>query len=157
MGEIGWKWKRKWWLGQGFRKVSKEEKVSNVSKVKMRDKTEKGYHKLLLWQRFKEFVKLVYLLTEKLPDSENFGLKPQMRRGVVSVISNFVEGYLKYGKKDKIRFLEIALTSLQELEAQGEICRILNYWNDEDYETFDLKRGEVGFLLFRYTSKRKSL
>lgn len=78
-----------------------------------------------------------------------------MRRCIVSVISNFVEGYLKNSQKDKLRFLEIALTSLQELEAQGEICRILDYWNDNDYETFDQKRGEVGFLLFRYTSKLK--
>ena len=61
----------------------------------MRDKKEKGYHKLLIWQRLKEFIKLVYALTEILPKSEEFGLKPQMRRAVVSVISNFVEGYLK--------------------------------------------------------------
>lgn len=78
-----------------------------------------------------------------------------MRRCIISVVSNFVEGYLKHSKKDKTRFLEIALTSLQELEAQGEICRILNYWNEEDYELFDKKRGEIGFLLFRYSSKLK--
>ena len=116
----------------------------------MRDKKEKGYHKLLLWERLREFIKLVYLLTDKLPPGENFGLKSQMRRAVVSVISNFVEGYLKTSKKHKVSFLEIANTSLLELEAQGEICRILDYWKEEDYDLFDLKRGEVGFLLFRY-------
>lgn len=116
----------------------------------MRDKKEKGYHKLLLWERLKVFIKLIYSLTDKLPSSENFGLKPQMRRAVVSIISNFVEGYLKISKKNKINFLEIANTSLLELEAQGEICRILDYWKEEDYDLFDQKRGEVAFLLFRY-------
>ena len=119
----------------------------------MRDKSEKGYHKLLLWQRFKEFIKLVYFLTDKLPKSEEFGLKPQMRRAVVSVISNFVEGYLKTSAKHKISFLDISKTSLMELEAQGEICKILDYWTDEEYTVFDEKRGEVAFLMFQYTSK----
>ena len=116
----------------------------------MRNKEEKGYHKLLLWQRLREFLKLVYLLTDKLPESENFGLKSQMRRCMVSVISNFVEGYLKTSKKYKSSFLEISNTSLLELEAQGEICRILDYWTEENYGNFEQKRGEIGFLLFRY-------
>ncbi|MBI4990945.1 four helix bundle protein [Candidatus Gottesmanbacteria bacterium] len=127
--------------------------VSKVSKA--RDKREKGYHKLLLWQRFKEFIKLVYFLTEKLPKDEEFGLKPQMKRAIVSVISNFVEGYLKTSMKEKIRFNEIAKTSLQELEAQGEICLILGYWTMDDYDRFDEKRGEVAYLLFRYTAQIK--
>ena len=99
----------------------------------MRDKKEKGYHKLLIWQRLKEFIKLVYALTEILPKSEEFGLKPQMRRAVVSVISNFVEGYLKLSTKHKKSFMEIANTSLLELEAQAEICRILEYWTEDEY------------------------
>lgn len=119
----------------------------------MRDKEEKGYHKLLIWERLKDFLKLVYFLTSKLPKDEEFGLKSQMRRAIVSVLSNFVEGYLKTSKKHKASFLEIAQTSLQELEAQGEICRILDYWTEEDYDSFEVKRGEVGFLLFRYRSK----
>ena len=121
----------------------------------MRNKEEKGYHKLLLWQRLKEFVKLVYILTEKLPGGEKFGLISQMKRAVVSVISNFVEGYLKRSTKDKIRFIEIAQTSLMELEAQGEICRILDYWSEEEYDQFDRKRGEIAYLIFRYVSKLK--
>lgn len=122
----------------------------------MRDKREKGYHKLLIWQRLKEFLWLAYFLTSKLPKDEEFGLKSQMRRAVVSVISNCVEGYLKTSKKHKLSFLEIAQTSLQELEAQGEIYRVLNYWIEKDYDKFEEKRGEVGFLLFRYQSKLQS-
>ncbi|MCL6096213.1 MAG: four helix bundle protein [Patescibacteria group bacterium] len=123
----------------------------NVSKVS------KGYHKLLLWQRMTELVKLVYSLTDKLPKSEDFGLKTQMRRAAVSVVSNFVEGYLKTSQKHKLSFLEIAKTSLLELEAQAEVCKILNYWLEKDYQLFEQKRGEVGFLLFRYSSKLKSV
>jgi four helix bundle protein len=55
--------------------------------------TGKSYHKLVLWQRFKELLVIVYRLVELLPKSEEFGLKSQMKRAIVSVLSNFVEGY----------------------------------------------------------------
>jgi len=71
----------------------------------MKTEIEKGYHKLILRQRLKDLIKLVYLLTEKLPRSEEFGLKSQMRRATVSVLSNFVEGYLKTSVKHKINKL----------------------------------------------------
>lgn len=117
------------------------------------NKTEKSYHKLILWQKMKELLILTYKLTNKLPTSENFGLKSQMRRAVVSVISNFVEGYLKRSIKEKLHYMEISETSLLELEAQSEICLILQYWIDNDYNEFDKKRSEVGYFLYRYKSK----
>jgi four helix bundle protein len=121
----------------------------------MIDKTFKGYHKLILWTKLKELIKLTYELTDKLPRNEEFGLISQMRRAVVSVVSNFVEGYMKASKKEKSRFLEISETSLMELEAQSEICLILEYWTKEDYQLFDKKRSEVGYFLYRYKRSLK--
>lgn len=117
------------------------------------DKSEKSYHKLLVWQRLRDLLILTYKLTEKLPKSEEFGLISQMRRAIVSAISNLVEGYLKRSKKDKNRFMEIAETSLLELEAQSEICLILEYWTEDEYRSFDKKRSEAAYLLYRYKSK----
>ena len=120
------------------------------------DKAEKSYHKLILWQKFRELLLLTYKLTEKLPKSEDFGLKSQMRRAVVSVISNFVEGYLKKSQKEKFHFMEISETSLLELEAQSEICLMLEYWTENDYRIFDKKRSEAAYFLSRYKSKVNS-
>lgn len=64
--------------------------------------------------------------------------------------TTFVEGYLKSSKKDKNRFMEIAETSLMELEGQSEVCLMLGYWTNEDYEIFDKKRSEVSYFLYRY-------
>lgn len=119
----------------------------------MEDKTQKGYHKLLIWQRCKELLLLTYQFTESLPKTEDFGLKSQMRRANVSVISNFVEGYLKRSSKEKLHFMEIAEASLFELEAQSEICVMLNYWDQSQYDEFEKKRGETGYLLYKYKSK----
>ncbi|KKR63944.1 MAG: S23 ribosomal protein [Candidatus Curtissbacteria bacterium GW2011_GWA1_40_47] len=121
----------------------------------MVDKEEKSYHKTILWQKLKDLLLVTYKLTDKLPVSENFGLKPQMRRAIVSSISNFVEGYLKRSVKDKNRFMEIAETSLLELEAQSEICLMLNYWNEKEYQEFDRKRSLASYFLYKYKSKLK--
>lgn len=121
----------------------------------MIDKDTKSYHKTLVWQKMKYLLLITYKLTEKLPKSEEFGLKPQMRRAVVSAISNFVEGYLKRSIRDKNRFMEISETSLLELEAQSEICLLLSYWTKDDYEEFDKRRSLASYFLNRYKSKIK--
>lgn len=46
--------------------------------------------------------------------------------------------------------MEISETSLLELEAQSEICQILGYWTESQYELFDKKRAETGYFLYRY-------
>jgi four helix bundle protein len=117
------------------------------------DKLEKSYHKLIVWQKMRDLLLLTYKHTSKLPRNEDFGLTSQMRRAVVSVLSNFVEGYLKTSSKEKYHFLEIAETSLLELEAQSEICVLLNYWTEGDYQEFDKKRSETAYFLYRYTRK----
>ena len=117
------------------------------------DKTDKSYHKLIIWGKFRELLLLTYKFTESLPKSEDFGLKSQMRRAVVSVMSNFVEGYMKRSVKEKLHFMEIAETSLLELEAQSEICLMLKYWSEVHYIEFDKKRSEAGYFLYRYRSK----
>ena len=114
---------------------------------------EKGFRNLIVWKRMQELVVLVYELTKNLPPDEKYGLTSQMRRAVVSVLSNFVEGYLKRSKKEKLLYLERSGTSLLELEAQAEVCAALNYFSSKNYERFDSKRAEVGYLLHRYKSK----
>jgi four helix bundle protein len=122
----------------------------------MTDKTQKSYHKLILWQKMKELLLLTYKLTEKLPPSEQFGIISQMRRAIVFVISNFVEGYMKTSLKHKDSFMEISETSLMELEGQSEVCLMLEFWTNEDYELYDKKRSEVAYFLYRYRLSLKS-
>ena len=119
----------------------------------MGDKEQKSYHKTIVWQKLKDLLLITYKLTDKLPKAEEFGLKSQMRRAVVSAISNFVEGYLKKSTKEKLHFMEISQTSLLELEAQAEICLILSYWTEQDYEQFEEKRSLAGYFLHQYKSK----
>lgn len=111
------------------------------------EKANKGYHKLIVWQRARELVKLIYQLTESFPKAEEFGLKGQLRRASVSVVLNIVEGYRRSTTKDFLHFLNTADGSLSELEAALEICLDLHFLSEENYKILEVKRSEVGYLL----------
>jgi four helix bundle protein len=113
----------------------------------------KSYRKLIVWGKLKILLVITYELTNKLPRSEEFILRSQMRRAVISVLSNFVEGYLKRSTREKLHFLEIAETSLMELEAQSEVCLILKYWSEEESMRFEKVRGLAAYFLNKYRAK----
>ena len=113
----------------------------------LRDRTEKGYHKLLVWKKAREYVSLIYKITEQFPKSEEFGLKGQIRRVSVSVVLNIVEGYRRSSTKEFIRFIDIAQASLTEVEAILEIVLDLEYLNDDQYAELENSRSELAFLI----------
>ena len=92
-----------------------------------------SFKDLLVWQKAIVIVKEVYLLTQKLPEEEKFGLVSQMRRCSVSIPSNIAEGWGRNSTKSYIQFLRIARGSLFELETQLIICKELAFVADKTY------------------------
>lgn len=82
------------------------------------ERTVKSYRDLVAWQRARELVKEVYLLTASFPIGERFGLVSQMDRAAVSIPSNIAEGYGRSTTQDYLKFLRIARGSAYELETQ---------------------------------------
>ncbi len=89
---------------------------------------------LIVWQKAHNFVLEVYKLTENFPKSELFGLVSQFRRAAVSIAANIAEGYRKTGKRDKLRFLNMAQGSLEECRYYIILSKDLNYINIENRE-----------------------
>ena len=112
-------------------------------------KTEKGFRKLLVWQKAHQWVLLIYKLTEKFPKQEIFGLVSQMRRAAVSVAANMAEGYAAGGKGQFGRYLDIAQGSLAEVEYYLILALDLKYITQAEYEQNESLRAEIGFLLHR--------
>ncbi|MBI2593904.1 four helix bundle protein [Candidatus Daviesbacteria bacterium] len=107
----------------------------------------KGYHKLIVWQKARELVLLIYQYTENFPKSEEFGLKSQLRRATVSVMLTIVEGHRRKSKKDFLHFLNIAMASLTEVEAAWEICFDLKFINESIFKIVEDKRTELAIIL----------
>lgn len=83
------------------------------------------HKKLKIWEKSLILVKEIYLLTDKLPPEEKFGLSSQMRRAAVSILSNISEGASRSSQKERRRFYEISRSSLVELDTQIEILLTL--------------------------------
>jgi len=113
-----------------------------------------SYYKLTAFQKAKSLVLLVYKLTYNYPKAEQFSLVSQMRRAVVSIVANLVEGYSKGSTKEYIRFLNIAIGSATELKIYFEISLDLNYLNTENFNKAQNLLNEVFKLLYTY---KKSL
>jgi four helix bundle protein len=88
-----------------------------------------------------------------LPKDEVYGLTSQVRRCCVSIPSNISEGYGRKSTNDYIRFLQIAIGSLYELQTQLEICLNLKYLANTAFEDIHEQSREIERMLSSLISK----
>lgn len=94
------------------------------------------YKKLEIWQEAIELIKIVYQIVEKLPKTEEFNLKSQLKRAIVSVALNIAEGKNRKTAKDFAHFLNLSSASLAEVDAILCICIELGFL-EENVELSD--------------------
>ena len=58
------------------------------------------FKKLEIWQKAVDLIKKIYKYAEILPKSEEYNLKSQIKRAVVSVALNIAEGKSRRTSKD---------------------------------------------------------
>ncbi len=92
-----------------------------------------SFEKLEVWQDARELTKIIYEITMTFPDDEKFGIINQMRRSVISVSSNIVEGSYRSTWKDKTNFMTIAYSSLMEILNQTIVSLDLKYITEDQY------------------------
>jgi len=85
------------------------------------------YKNLIVWQNSIELIKDIYKVSESLPKSEEYNLKQQLKRAVISVSLNIAEGKSRRTSKDFGNFLNMSVASLAEVEAILTICEELKY------------------------------
>lgn len=93
-----------------------------------------SFNDIVAWQKAHEYALYIYKLTNNESFSRDYGLKDQIRRAVVSISSNIVEGYERKNNKEFIRFLRIAKSSCSESYVQLLLARDLGYLTHEAFE-----------------------
>lgn len=93
-----------------------------------------NYKKLEVWNESVDLITEIYVLTDKFPDKEKFGLITQINRSSISIASNIAEGAGRGSKKEFSLFLGYALASSFELETQLMISNNLKFISDEQKE-----------------------
>lgn len=64
---------------------------------------------LRVYQEAKLFVEDIYMLLDKFPKREDYALSDQLRRAVISIVSNIAEGSGRISTKEKNSFYRICL------------------------------------------------
>lgn len=107
----------------------------------------RNYRDLIAWQKAMALVRAVYLLTERFPPDERFGLTSQMRRSAVSVPSNIAEGHGRLSDRAMRMFLGNARGSLYELETQALLSADMNFAKREEVDALLAQSSEVARIL----------
>lgn len=103
----------------------------------------KCYKDLEIWQQGMQVTVQIYTITKEFPTEEKFGLVSQMRRCAVSIPSNIAEGSARTTYREFIRFIDIALGSLSELETQLILAKRLQYITDDMEEPIQQLKKQI--------------
>ena len=87
----------------------------------------KRFEDLDAWQKSRELVNLVYDMTQNGPLSKDYGLRDQIQRAAVSIMSNIAEGFDRSHKAEKLQFYRVARASA------GEVRSLLYILSDRNY------------------------
>ena len=86
------------------------------------------------WQRARKLTREIYTVSNENPFSKDFGLRDQIRKASVSVMSNIAEGFERGGTKEFIQFLSIAKGSSGELRSQLYVALDQGYLKEEMFD-----------------------
>ena len=70
------------------------------------------------WRISRELTKRIYEASSRGDFSRDFGLRDQIRRAAISIMSNIAEGFERGGDKEFRQFLSLAKGSAGELKSQ---------------------------------------
>jgi four helix bundle protein len=76
------------------------------------------FEDLLVWQKARQLTRRVYAMSRDGRFAKDFGLKDQIRRAAVSVMSNIAEGFERNGNREFHQFLSTAKASAGEVRSQ---------------------------------------
>ncbi|MCX7841000.1 MAG: four helix bundle protein [Anaerolineae bacterium] len=97
------------------------------------------FEEIEAWQTARELTRLVYTLTNQGAFARDFGLRDQMRRAAVSILSNIAEGFESRTRRLFIEYLGRAKASAGELRAQAYVALDVGYLTQEQFaQLFDL-------------------
>lgn len=108
------------------------------------------------WRKARELAKTVYAVSSEGSFSRDFGLREQMRRAAVSVMSNIAEGFERSGDVELRHFLFISKGSAGEVRAQLYVALDAGLIDKAQFETLYKLTMEVSRLIagfIRYLNK----
>ncbi len=94
----------------------------------------KYFEDLSVWKLSRELTDRIYTITGSGGFSKDYGLRDQIRRASISVMSNIAEGFERGGNQEFSQFLSIAKGSCGEVRSQLYVAMDQGYITQKDSE-----------------------
>jgi len=99
------------------------------------------------WKKAREVTKKIHEISSVGEFGKDFGLKDQIRRSSVSVMSNIAEGFEREGNNESVNFLSIAKGSCGEARSQLYVALDQSYISDSDFAWVYSHLNETGRMI----------
>jgi four helix bundle protein len=102
------------------------------------------FEDFIAWQKARKLTSNIYKVSDIGKFARDFGLKDQIRRAGVSVMSNIAEGFERGRPTEFHQFLSIAKGSCAELRSQLYVALDVGYIVGDDFRALMSEAIEVG-------------
>ena len=99
------------------------------------------------WQKARALTRDIYSASNTGLFARDFGLRDQIRRASVSIMSNIAEGFERGGAKEFAHFLVMAKGSTGELRAQLHVALDQNYIDKEEFDRLTSSANETARMI----------
>jgi four helix bundle protein len=98
------------------------------------------FEDLIAWQKARALTAEIYRVTNQKDFGRDFGLRDQIRRAAVSVMSNVAEGFERNRPTEFHQFLSVAKASCGEVRSQLYVALDAGYL---DLSSFEILRSQA--------------
>ena len=109
--------------------------------------TFKKFEEIESWKKSRELTRRVYGVSKKAAFAKDFGLKDQIRRASVSIMSNIAEGCDRGGTGEFIQFLSTAKGSAAEVRCQLYVAVDQGYIDESEFTELSALAAETGRII----------
>jgi len=114
------------------------------------------FQDIAAWQQARGLTKAIYGLTSEGAWAKDFGLRDQIRRASVSIMSNIAEGFDRQSDAEFRRFLAIAKGSAAEVWSHLYVALDLSYISDERFRDTERAIDAVSRMIGSFMSYLRS-
>ena len=116
----------------------------------------KRFEDLIFWQKARTLTRLIYTYTRSREFIKDYGLKDQIQRSSVSVMSNAAEGFGRGGNVEFTQFLFIAKGSLSEVQSLLYVAHDLEYISEAEFKKAFALTEEITRLINSFVKNLKN-
>ena len=101
------------------------------------------FEDLIAWQKARELTREIYTVTKNGEFKKDFGLRDQIQRACVSIMSNIAEGFDRASRAEFHQFLVIAKGSCAEVKSQLYVAFDVGYLSNTRFNKLKELTDEV--------------